>query len=589
MKLLSLLILGALAIPAVADNPARFGTIQHALNASAPGTSGLAGVAFGPALGRYDTPGNWSFGAEASATFPITATSGGLGFPAAAWGVGAPCTMMDGRSYGFMTDLGPFWSTTAPAPPYPACATNTHLAYNELMRAIRTCGNHCYVDIASLSDINGVSDRLRGAIQGWLVGKPADARLILRVTEGYFLWNNIGIKSQINYFARAVRAGAGRVEVYGVAIGSGGPGVGTWSHAKLFDVYDLDNDKHRALIGGQNHWTAYHSLRPPFDSNTMITGPAATLPSLQLDAANAWFDRRGNSWLGRAVWFGDNKVHYTSFQWNTPGYENASFGRFSGKANVNPTQAGGLGWGQTALVSLIDMGDYSNGPHGRTIARVLHDLVMNEPKDSDIRVFGQSICRPTNFVGDGDCRGRNLQTFMGRLVDRALTAALMGWRTNVWVLTSADDIENDGYAGASAEDVRRSLRDTGVAMACANGGFAEGWEELRKFNNPRGQGGCVQAVERAINARFHWRMTTAFLNGFATRQAVGVHHKIMMFGTEAMFQGSFNGYQSGRGGDAFDSKLVENGAIILDPAYVSDQVAAFEDAWSEALPIIGGD
>jgi hypothetical protein len=581
-------VLLALAAPAAADNAARYQTLQEALAAAAPGNSGLAGVAFGPlALTRYDTPGNWSFGAEASATFPLTATNGGLGNPMAPWMIGAPCAMPDGRSYGVMTDLGPYWSTTAPAPAFPACATNTHLAYNELLNAVRTCGNRCFVDVASLSNIDGIHDRLRGAIEGWLADKPPEARLILRITEGFPVWNNNGIKGQATYFSRAVRAGAGRVEVYGLAIGSGAPGLGTWSHAKLFDVYDLDASRQRALIGGQNHWTDYHALRPPFDSNTMITGAAAALPSLQLDAAAAIYDG-GRRWLGRAVRFTDGKVRATTFSWATPGYANASFGRFSGQASTNPTVTGGLG-GQTALVSLIDLGNFSTNAQGRTIALALHDLVMNEPKDSDIRVFGQSICRAAGFGVDGDCRGRNRQTMMGELVHRALAAALNGWRTNVWVLTSSDAISNDGYASARPEDVRRSLRATGVAIACADGGFAQGWEELAKFDNPRGQGGCVEAVERAIQARFHWRMTTAFLNGFGPRQGVGVHHKVVMFGSEAMFQGSFNFYQSGRGGDAYDSKLVENGAIILDPGYVSDHVVAFEEAWSEAIPILGGD
>lgn len=65
--------------------------------------------------------------------------------------------------------------------------------------------------------------------------------------------------------------------------------------------------------------------------------------------------------------------------------------------------------------------------------------------------------------------------------------------------------------------------------------------------------------------------------------------QVVMFGSEAMFQGSFNGYPSGASGAAFDSKLVENGAIILDPGYVAGQVAAFDQAWASATPIIGGE
>jgi hypothetical protein len=84
-------------------------------------------------------------------------------------------------------------------------------------------------------------------------------------------------------------------------------------------------------------------------------------------------------------------------------------------------------------------------------------------------------------------------------------------------------------------------------------------------------------------------MARAFINGFGPRQTVGLHHKLVMFGREAMFQGSFNAYPSAAGEfSTFDSKLVENGGIILDPAYTTNQVDAFEEAWSTAVPIIGG-
>ena len=68
--------------------------------------------------------------------------------------------------------------------------------------------------------------------------------------------------------------------------------------------------------------------------------------------------------------------------------------------------------------------------------------------------------------------------------------------------------------------------------------------------------------------------------------------KLVMFGREAMFQGSFNAYPSEVSSDVsttYDSKLVENGAIILDPDYVNDQVSAFDEAWATASPIIGGE
>jgi hypothetical protein len=99
--------------------------------------------------------------------------------------MGARCLWNDGRNYGTKTDIRFYQSVAAAAPAWPACATNTHLAYNDLLRAVRSCGERCYVDIASLSNINVIRAELRGAIEGWLVGKPASARLILRVTEGF--------------------------------------------------------------------------------------------------------------------------------------------------------------------------------------------------------------------------------------------------------------------------------------------------------------------------------------------------------------------------------------------------------------------
>ena len=582
------------------DNRDRFNAVKGALATAAPDTSGwgsgLAGVAFDtPAtplvLQRYDTPDNQSFGAEAATNFIYGPTSGGLGNPAAAWAMGASCWFTNGRRYGTKTDLRYYWWTTAANPAYPACATNTHLAYNELLRAVRSCGNRCFVDIASLSNINVVRAELRGAIEGWLAGKPASARLILRVTEGFPVANGNAISDEIAFFSRAVRAGAGRVEVYGLPITSGIPGGGTWSHAKLFGVYDLSSTpSYRAMIGGQNHWTDYDSNLPPFDTNTMITGPAATAPSLQLDAAARWFDD-GRSWLGRSVWWGnDNEVHNTRFKWDTGGYANSGFGRFSGIANVNPRAVAGPAAGQRALVSLIDMGAYSSNHLGRTIARTLHDLVAGEPRDNHIRVWNQALCRPAGAGVDGNCGGRHEQTYVGRLVQRALTAARGGWATNVWVLTSDSQIKNNGYPSPYSFNVRSSLYDTGERIACnEDDGYNFGWNALRFFNNPRGRGGCLAAVVRGINGRLHWRMAKAFINNFAGRQPVGLHHKLVMFGREAMFQGSFNAYQSAAGEfSTYDSKLVENGGIILDPAYVSNQVDAFEEAWSNALPIIGG-
>jgi hypothetical protein len=57
-----------------------------------------------------------------------------------------------------------------------------------------------------------------------------------------------------------------------------------------------------------------------------------------------------------------------------------------------------------------------------------------------------------------------------------------------------------------------------------------------------------------------------------------------------MFQGSFNLYPSAtNAGGTYDSKLVENGAIIFDPDYVNAQANAFDDAWSHAYHIMGDD
>lgn len=133
-------------------------------------------------------------------------------------------------------------------------------------------------------------NELRASIAAWLVGKPANARLVLRVTEGFPVAHDSSIEGESDFFQQVVRSGAGKVDVYGMPIGSGIPGGGTWSHAKLFAVYSLPDGPFKAVFGGQNHWAHYDSDRPPFDSNTLVTGRAATLPALQLDAACEWFD-----------------------------------------------------------------------------------------------------------------------------------------------------------------------------------------------------------------------------------------------------------------------------------------------------------
>jgi hypothetical protein len=296
------------------------------------------------------------------------------------------------------------------------------------------------------------------------------------------------------------------------------------------------------------------------------------------------------------VYDGDAQVRDISITWASAPY--VSFSRFSGFTNVNPRTVGGPGPGQRALVSLVDMGRFSSGHLGRTIARSLHDLVAAEPKDNSIRVFQQQICRGASYGVGGNCSGRSEQTYMGRLVYRALTAARLGWAMNVFVLTaSSQPANNSNYASPYSYSVRSSLEATALAQACQGEddgwyAFQPGWDRLKYFNNPRGRGGCYRAVVRAINGRFAFRMATAYMNGSTGRQEAGLHHKLVMFGRDAMFQGSFNAYPSEVTSDVtttYDSKLVENGAIILDPDYVNDQVSAFDEAWAYATPMIGGE
>jgi hypothetical protein len=581
------------------DNRSRYRVISDSLERAAPDDSelgaGLAGAVFDTQVQplmfrRYDTPDNASFGPEASVNFIWGPKSSGLGNNVVGWALGQRCNAADGRAYGTRTDLR-YYQYTGPGAvvAFPACATNTHLAYNDLLRDVQTCGNQCFVDIASLSNIDVIRTELRASIGVWLAGKPDDARLILRITEGFWFSRRGAISGEVDFFSSVVRAGAGKVQVYGIPLRAGAAIVGRWSHAKLFGVFDISNRTYRTMIGGQNHWTDYDAVRPPFDSNTVVTGRGATAPSLQVDGALRWFDAR-TRWLGRAVWFDGTRVRNTSFQWGTAGYGNVSLARFSGITNVNPRTVPPPAANQRAMVSLIDMGDFSVRDTGRTISRSLHDLIAAEPRTNGIRVWNQTLCRPDHFF-DGNCGGRNAQTPMGALVERAMTAARQAWASNVRALTSASSIRNDGYSSASARDVRRSLFATGEAIACNGKAFLPAWAALRVFNNPGGGGNCRAGVVRAIEDRFHWRMARAFINGngFVARQAVGLHHKLVLFSDQAMFQGSYNLYQSDAGSFApYDSKLVENGAILLDPGYTADQARAFDDAWSAASTILGG-
>lgn len=603
-------VLAATAGPARAqyDNTDRYGIVRGALATAAPHGNararGLAAVAFDTATAplaftNYDTPSQRAFGPLAAASLIWGPRAGGLGN--ATFGnsaIGTPCTI-GGRNYGTVQDLRFYWAMVANAPAYLACATNTHRMYEERLAAIRNCGNQCFVDLASLYDgpsgISAVRGPLIGAIQGWLAGKPADARLVIRVTIGF---PTLGQSpNEVAFFEPVVRAGAGKVELFCVSFHSGASAVGTWSHAKLFAVHDVGARRYSALIGGQNHWSAYDtSLRPPFDTNTLIAGVGGSLPSLQMDAAVEWFQAdRPNDWVVRSARYVDDRLVVGFFRLDQPGQGNALFRRFSGLTGTNPGAAGGglANAGQRAIVSLIDMGAYSNRHVGRTIARTLSDLIAAEPHTGHIRVFNQALCRPAAFGFGGLCNVRSRLTPVGRLVERSLRSALNGWGDNVWVLTSDSQISNDGYPSPYAWSVRASLFWTGERIACADEDaitFRNEWRGLRTFNNPGGRGTCGQAVRRALRSRFHWRMTTAFINGFAARQPVGVHHKLVMFGREAMFQGSFNLYPSTTAVTMpYDSKLVENGAILFDPGYVNAQATAFDEAWDLALHMMGGE
>jgi hypothetical protein len=595
-----------------ADNTDRYLTIRGALATAANPNNGwrspLAGVAFDTAqtpivLRNFDTPDPRAF-ANLDVTKLIFGNAVATGLGHAAWmnsAVGTLCNYTYGppwnqtRTRGVVSDIRYYWWNQIATPIRKACATNMHQMYNEILRAVRQCGNRCFVDIASLSNIDVIRSELRWSIQAWAQNKPANAHLILRVTEGFVGSNGSAIAGQIDYFRDAVRAAQGRIDVYGMPLTSGVPAGGTWSHVKLFSVHDLSNNTFVALWGGENHWTDYDADKPPFDTNAMVTGRAATLFSMQLDGALEWFDD-GRSWVGENVWFGtpvggnQAGVHRTRFKWNDAPYASASFRRYSGFANVNPRTTPPLNPGQRAIVSLIDMGAYSSDPDGgRTISRTLHDLIKYEPRETLVRVFNQALVQP--FVNQGP---RAEQTPVGALVYRAMMAAMNNWDTNVYVLTSDSQIKNDGYPSAYSRTVRSSLYLTGEHIACTDAGqdgnrptYQLAWRQLRFFNNERGNGSCTAGVRRAIDGRFAYRMAAAFINGERDRVPVGVHHKIVMFGRAAMFQGSFNLYASASDPNAtFDSKLVENGAIILDPAYVTAQVSSWEVAWSHAYRII---
>ena len=556
-------LLAALAVSIVAlptaraqySNTDRYQIVSNSLVRTAPTTNSIA-VDFASAwldvpaapfqLRRFDTPGNDSFGAG--------------------------------------TQLG-----------------NTAAMVTELLQSIRTCGERCYVDLASLNKIDGVRNWVAGAIQDWTVGKPATARLILRITIGYAVASNSTMEDDVSYFKPTVSNANGRVEVYGIHMGSGPTfGVGTWSHVKTFGVYDLSSQHYKLLFGGQNHWAEYNNPLPPFDTNTMVDGNAALGEALQIDAAARWFGA-DRTYLGYALWWdaGTNGFGEHRYAVREAGYQNGLFGTFSGLVDSNPQTLGAPAPGQRALISLIDMGNYSVGHVGRTIARALHDLVAAEPKDNNIRVWQQQICRATGLGVPGNCSGRSPQTYVGALVYRAITAARLGWASNVWVLTSTStDMKNKGYAAPYSGSTRGSLYETALAHVCIGDpdsgywDYQPGWNRLRYFNNPRGRGSCYDAVVRAVNARFHMRMVRANLPGFVGPQWVGEHQKLVMFGREAMYQGSFNAYPSAvisGTGSTYESKLVENGAIILDADYVNDHVNAFETAWAGSVPIIGGE
>lgn len=618
--LAALVIHAAHAAPAHGwDNVDRYRTLELTLRETAPAGeedwTGLAGVAFDTArdpitFTNYDTPDPGSFGSARTAILSFGSQTDGLGN--ATFGTqadGTACKKDDNRIYGRVWDIRYLWSVTRDTPPYRGCATNTHLMYNRLLQAVRECGPVCFVDVASLSNIELISSELRGAIGGWIVNNKIydNPRLVLRITEGIIGGPIRLVANEVNDFSSVIRDGKGKVEVYIVpfATAPGRPLAGLWSHAKLFAVHDVSGRKYKALIGGQNHWHAYDHYRPPYDSNTLIEGLAATLPSLQLDAAL----RRLNqvvapATIGRNLRWGPltkNSVLNQPFRWLEVPFIPASFARFSAIhnrdiRNVNPDKTALPHARTKAFVSLMDMGSYSApGPRGRTISWALSALTIAE--EDTIRVFQQQLCRAAEVLWDGNCSHRSLNTAVGSLVFRALTAArnegVPGRDSRgVRVLTSSSPpIGNGGYDSPTRDKVRHSLYVTGASIVCKGDGYREfrfDPDNLRTFDNKPGTGTCAAAVVRALNKKFNWRTTTALLNGTENRQDVGVHHKLMMFGQGAMYQGSYNLYQSGiAAATDYDSKLVENGGIIFDPQYVGEQVKAFDEAWDHATYIMG--
>src|SRR5215813_9583599 len=138
------------------DNTDRYQVLTRTFRLTAPPgdtfASGLAGVAIGTTsapitLTNYDTPHPTSFDELGNLYLIAGPKSGGLIR-------GGPCTIM-GVKRGILTDIAdymrvPFANFPTLNFTWPACATNTHLMYNELLQAVRTCGRRCFVDIASL-------------------------------------------------------------------------------------------------------------------------------------------------------------------------------------------------------------------------------------------------------------------------------------------------------------------------------------------------------------------------------------------------------------------------------------------------------
>ena len=617
------------------DNRDRYQGIRNGLRDTAPLQGigqGYAGVKMGDSIDvrRMDTPSDFSFSSLTNAMLIFGKREGLLGH--ADWGgeaLHAPCRLARlGGVFGAVEDLRYYMMGLVgdPSAEYKACATNTHTMYNELLKEVVNCGRQCFVDIASLhpdptsdakSGIDHVRQQLASGIKAWAAlnrDRPG-AKLVLRVIIGYggLDQSSADAKFFLDAVQESTRLGP-QVEVYVAALQSAVGGyLGNWSHAKAFAVHSRTT--HVALLGGQNHYTDYDREQPPFDTNTRIYGEAAELPSLQLDAAlRGWQASVGpERWLGKWVGRDDRgEVKVMVLPSVSETGRSVLYGPFFGASSINPLEPAVDTLRATeAVVSLVDMGGFSASAVGRTISQVLRHLIRNEPLDTEIRVWNQSLVMPPI----GNSSARHGLTPMGSLVHRALRDAMENPRgpSKLRLLTSSSTIKNLGYPSVRAGGDRGgwwNLYTTGMYMACVNDrlhyftrfkeGEPENWTRLRDlYPSRRGKTTCRQAVTAAISAKVSWVMTKAYINNGTTPQSpaptqepVGIHHKIVMFGKEAMFQGSYNIYSSRNPsllehrGPEYDSQLIENGAVFLKPSLVNEYASAFDVAFRNGVPVL---